>query len=518
MRGAVPLAAMLLSPTAPALAATFGLVVGIDDYRYQSRLDGAVNDAMLLADALETAGAERVVTLLDNQASRANIEQSWRELTMLARPGDTIVFTYAGHGAQAPERVAGNEADGNDEVLVLGGFRTEKPGNGERIVDDDLNEWFSSVPELNVIFVADACHSGTLTRNIDPRVGAQHSRTIGDYGEIDDELDELPKPTGPIASDDDLPNVTFFSAAQEHQQITELSLDGDRHGALSWVFARALRGAADLNRDGDLVKGELESFVVENVRMLAEGRQQPQVQPVGESQRLLFSVATPTVELEVAAPLRVRYLGVDGGEAPRRLAELTGVTDAGSAPDAELIFDIENGEALNGLGDVIATLESGDAQELQGIVDKLRLLSTVRRLSERRSLQLRIEPDDRLHHAGERLAIVLDGPRDPYLTLFNLAADGTVQFLYPQTPDSGSGVVDPLTVDTARPFRLAMQVSPPFGADHLVAITHAEAPMALHARLAALNGQRGARGLEADMRSALGDTYRMAFVGLYTAP
>ena len=121
-----------------------------------------------------------------------------------ARPGDTLVLTYAGHGGQEPARVAGSERDGLDEVLLLGGFRSSGPGTRERIPDDEFNRWFAEAGErkLRVIFVADSCHAGTLTRTVDPRAPAVSVRTAR-YTIGDDMLElEMPEAAAAIEEAD----------------------------------------------------------------------------------------------------------------------------------------------------------------------------------------------------------------------------------------------------------------------------------------------------------------------------
>ncbi len=103
---AAALAAATLAGVAPAEAADrlFGLVVGIDDYLGTvNDLQGAVNDATGIADALKKAGADDVRFLTDGAATKAAIEKNWNDLVAEAGPGDTIVFSYAGHGGQEPQ-------------------------------------------------------------------------------------------------------------------------------------------------------------------------------------------------------------------------------------------------------------------------------------------------------------------------------------------------------------------------------------------------------------------------------
>ncbi|MEL6518876.1 MAG: caspase family protein [Pseudomonadota bacterium] len=147
----------------PAFSATrtFGLVIGIDDYDHISDLDGAVNDALDIADALTGIGAE-VTMLLNHDASREAILSTWRSLADKVGPGDRLVVSYAGHGSNEPEHYPGNEDDGRDETLILSGFSPYGTDAGERIRDDEIAELIALTPDTQIIIVADACHSGTL--------------------------------------------------------------------------------------------------------------------------------------------------------------------------------------------------------------------------------------------------------------------------------------------------------------------------------------------------------------------
>ena len=107
--------------TAPAEAAVYGLVVGVNEYRDDRLRDlhGAVNDANDIYEAINAVGAAQVIRLLDTDVTRERVMAAWNELVAKAAPGDTIIFSYAGHGAQQPERVPGTEDDGNDEMSAL---------------------------------------------------------------------------------------------------------------------------------------------------------------------------------------------------------------------------------------------------------------------------------------------------------------------------------------------------------------------------------------------------------------
>jgi Caspase domain len=133
-----------LCVAAPAKAAElYGLVIGIDDYIGSvNDLEGAVNDAEDVAQSLNRAGAREVVRLLNDDASKDRIVAEWNRLMAKANAGDTIVFSYAGHGGQEPEPPGRHdEADGLNETFLLGHFEPTGPGTRERIIDDKVFEW-----------------------------------------------------------------------------------------------------------------------------------------------------------------------------------------------------------------------------------------------------------------------------------------------------------------------------------------------------------------------------------------
>ena len=73
-----------------------GLVIGIDDYAPGiGKLQGAVNDARDIQQALAGMGVDDLTVLLDGAATRDRILAEWRGLLERAEPGDTLVLTYA---------------------------------------------------------------------------------------------------------------------------------------------------------------------------------------------------------------------------------------------------------------------------------------------------------------------------------------------------------------------------------------------------------------------------------------
>ncbi len=517
-------AAVLAMATSVPLAAnakTFGLVVGVNDYQHLPGLHGAVNDARDIAAALSTSGVQDVTVLLDGEATREAVLSAWREIVARAKAGDTVIFSYAGHGGQELERVSGSEADGLDEVFLLAGFQVGASGNAERIVDDELNRLFASAPHLKIVFVADSCHSGTMTRSFDGRAGEARTR-LARYGKIED--DQLPAPDRDAAALDldQMDHVVFFGAVQDHEVALEMPIDGASRGALSWSFARALRGHADQDGDALVTTRELESYLVEKVRTMSEGRQFPQMLPRSSATDVALAVprgtaainAGPVVD-ELQQPLLLHITGVAN---PAALVARLHDTKLAERDSADLIWDTREGDVISSGGDVVARPGSGENfHPIQPIVDKWLLLRDLRTYAEAQPLSLRIDAGYDLHHDGAKLNILLNGHRHENLTLFNLAVDGTVQFLVPWPTHSNEDYHGKLRPD--RDFAFKLKVSEPFGADHLVALTSPQGMKGLHIDLLGIDGTRSAAHLRKVIaRHLRGQDFQLGYVGLFTAP
>lgn len=507
---------ILFTAVQPAASRTFGLVVGVNDYVHLSKLNGAVNDARDIADAMKTAGVDHVFMLLDGEASRENILNTWASIVGLASPGDTIIFSYAGHGGQELERVTGSEADGLDEVFLLPEFNNEADGTAERIVDDELNRLFASAAHLRIIFVADSCHSGTMTRRFDTRAGEVRTRMARYDPIVDDHLPQA-EPADAELDLDRMNHVVFFAAVQDHEVAMEFPIDGVSRGALSWSFARALRGHADQDGDGVVATRELERYLTESVRTLSEGRQFPQMLPDGEPAEVALRVGRGAVETPDASAGPLRLHIITTGDVEPLVAELT---DAALAPrdTADLIWDVDAGEIVASSGDIVARPgPQATVAVIQPLIDKWLLLKSLATFAESRPLSLRIDAGHSVHHAGKKLNIVLSGHEHANLTLFNLAVDGTVQFLVPWPSDPNPAYHGPIDPDGT--FKFNLKVRPPYGADHLVALTSPEEMESLHADLLKLDGKKAAGELRRIIADHLKQaTYQLGTVGLFTAP
>jgi len=609
--------------TQQAAAEVYGVVIGIDAYKNYGTLDGAVNDAKIVADSLNAVGAKQVKLLLDDKASRDEIKKAWDDISTQAKKGDTVFFTYAGHGSQLPERVKGTEADGQDEFYVLSNFEDSGKNTYERLIDDDLQEWFSKRPDLNIVLVSDSCHSGTMTRS--------YKKTILKYRKVHVRAisnDALPVSTNPDIIDEQktkLAHVISFSGVPDNEEVPEVEIENQPHGALSWHFAKGLIGYADDNKDGDVSLAELKNYLIEKVREQTEGQQHPQISFVNDmpliqkanaknkpdfitfsitnnqsniplvksvldvlkniqfvdknkgelewnvdtqeirdqSNNLIFSLPAknttkaykrpdqateiknqqelvnliqPVIDNFIAKNNIARQVNLDldldsipfsinkdsdrDAVANAAKEKLSGIQLVDSKKSI-LEWNVDDGIIRNQFSDIVYNFSAAENQtrafrrkdqdkeafspeiinRLQLIINKYRLIDKLKLLSDG-GLELKLQPDDKLHTKGTTITFEVDRLKYPYFTLINLAVDGTVNFLYPSSQYN-----DPLIIPKDKPYKLELEVSEPFGADHFVAIVSDKPLSSLHEVLKKLNNTSNSSDeLRKTLQTALEET------------
>ena len=137
-----------------------------DDFR---PLNGCVNDAKALATITSSLGYT-VNSLHNADATRQRIKSEIQALVNIAKAGDLVLMSYAGHGSYVQDTTENADRDEPiDEVLVT---------YDGLLIDDEINGLISSFAAgVRVVWVADCCHAESNLRG--PKVRAQ-SRGIPD--------------------------------------------------------------------------------------------------------------------------------------------------------------------------------------------------------------------------------------------------------------------------------------------------------------------------------------------------
>ncbi len=153
----------------------FAMFVGVAEYKYAKPrgtlddLGGAPNDIAALKATIEPRlGLARSVTLLNQQATRAAILQTFIGLVDEAAAGDIVLFYYTGHGARIFDQ-SGKQLSGYNSTIVPYDARDPSlpASQGGDILDNELHDMIAAATAtgVNVVTIFDSCNSGTATRS-----------------------------------------------------------------------------------------------------------------------------------------------------------------------------------------------------------------------------------------------------------------------------------------------------------------------------------------------------------------
>ncbi len=486
-----------------ASAAERALLIGIDSYARKRPLRGAVSDARDLAAALAKRGVADVRLLLNESADHASVMRAWESIARASQSGDTIIITFAGHGTKETSEASAGSAKG----FLLQPY-DERAAPEEIIRDDELYDLFRPLSEkgVTVLFIADSCHAGGAIRGPADQRAAGTAVRFQTYETLPASKGSPPSEGSQEAlSRPPLRGVAVFSATDEHHTISEAVIGGRPRGALSWAVARAIESdSADVTRDGVISAGELQNFVAPLVRSLPERQQIPQFRFLDSGLGLLRvgSGRRPDADAR-PAPKTAEDVGlavIGGGLQDLQIAGAELVTDPARA---ELIWDAERRQLLNGIGDVIASdIDRLNLSEAVGSRQVLRDLIALSTKAPALEVGLSLvgrpaTPDGGMGYfvKGDTVEFALDRSDRPYVTIFDLNADGTVHFLWPLAEWGDAGKV-------SGPIRFRAPVAPPYGFDTVIFLASDIALTGLHAELRSMDGRPEPLRLRAALRSA----------------
>jgi hypothetical protein len=524
---------------APGGGVVRGLVIGIDRYPNldaKGQLAGAVADARDISRALTAAGAN-VQTLTNDDAVRSRVVVEMNRLVDQSKTGDLAIITYSGHGmrVRAYPGWKGLDASPFHSQIALSRFGGGSVENGhEIIVDREMRAWYARLDAkgVDVLVVMDSCYGGHM-RQVAESAGDIKVRSLA--GDIDDESHDsfvgIPMSQREARVDvKDLTHVTFFAGATETSTVPEMtgidSADPKAiRGALSYFVARSIEGA--VSRDGKITRERLLKFLGPNVRQATEGRQfidfEPRIESTEALQKIVFRTddgATPErpkpgpgpkpqspeprvdpVRVGVANGAQADFAKIQKAQAPFVSAEPS---------EADLVWDVGRGNALS-RGDLVMSRVDGTI--LGDVIDRTWAVRAVKKLSGSRIIDVKVGEDGRSYTLGDHPELVISDIRDSYLTVVNIAAEGTLQLLFPFYASHNPHI------STDR-WSYLPAVDAPFGTDYTVAIATSRPATELIAWLRAHNNKHDAFELPPVIARTLAadPNARVGTAGLYTTP
>ena len=231
------------------------LLVGINEYEREPGLRGCINDVSNIRDLLRTYLGfrnEDIRVLVNRRATRQNIIHRLRLMVNLARPGDFMIFYFAGHGSQVRDRNGDELSDGMDEILCP----TDMSWDGRFIRDDDLDRIFRPLSTINNVLlevILDCCNSGTGTRSVgsspvDPACQPREVREVrylpppyDIVARYEGEISTLGETRGFRSVNRSTMNHILWAASREDQLAADAPIDGTVHGVFTYYFCKHFR-------------------------------------------------------------------------------------------------------------------------------------------------------------------------------------------------------------------------------------------------------------------------------------
>jgi hypothetical protein len=210
-------------------------LIGINYFGNPSaQLNGCIHDAEFLKYLLISKYGileQNIVVLTDKEANRSrrptrsNIIDEMKRLVQGARPGDSLFFSYSGHGGQV-EDLDGDEEDGFDETILPEDYKTAGP-----IIDDDLHDILAKPLPLGakLTCVMDCCHSGT---GLDLPYTYDAGRVVVEKRQLQNKMT--------------VADVILFSGCQDNQTAADSKVSGVASGVLSYALCKSIEAHSGL--------------------------------------------------------------------------------------------------------------------------------------------------------------------------------------------------------------------------------------------------------------------------------
>ena len=138
---------------------SWALLIGINEYQYETPLHYAVEDAKemkrLLSEKLDFPD-ENITILLDSAATLQGIKRSMEDLENKTSKNDRVLIYFGGHG--------------KTKSLPLGGemgFLIPVNGKSSNLLStslamSEMKQYSKSIPAKDILFLMDACYSGLM--------------------------------------------------------------------------------------------------------------------------------------------------------------------------------------------------------------------------------------------------------------------------------------------------------------------------------------------------------------------
>lgn len=499
-----------------AQAKQIALLIAVGNYANPAlTLSGPPHDLAAMRDVLQQRWQFQpadIHTLLNGQATRANILAELRQLRQRSAPGDLVLIYYSGHGTSALDPELALPLP--DSTGAWAPFDVRLDAGPQAMIDSLIVGRTALRPVLeqldrdrDVLVLSDSCFSGNVVRG-----GGR--KTLGDVRMLPAERGASSSPPmqrGPRPEPPPYPyhRVVMLSAASDREAAKDINeealqagirtVDGKPHGTFTDGLLRVLQG--ELTSKGPLDYTAVHQLLKANMARYGElGNHEPQLLP-GLADGGQLVVAKPFMHADTAAawsaasaapapgPLRVRLEGA-AVALSATLAQIDGVVLAAGVADL-VVGGAAGAYTLgNGRGDMVRSTPGSE----RAVLDRIRAEAGWRRILQAASAQLglraEVAPATRggTFIAGEQLRFAATLERGATLLLVNLDSDGQFTLLYPGGPQEMAAQQAGARIMVPALSEPAIRSSEPYGLDLVGVLAFAQPPPGLRGWL---GGQPG---------------------------
>lgn len=283
---------------------TYALIVGISQYKEMPALQYADRDAIAFAEFVKSQGVpdQNISLFLNEDATRMNIVDELYRLSRTLKPQDRFYFYFGGHGDL--EAKIGYE---NAMLLLHGSFKTGYFQGKEFLQLSELKTWLTALSktQTQVVFIADACHSGGLIGGSEGQSKTQR------------------------ALQESWANVTKILSSQANEFSLEGQQWGGGRGLFSFHLVNGLTGRADVNKNKLVSVKELDEYLRYHVRREAS----PNVQTP-------LVVGEPTLALSKSSASGLAQLAI---AEKRNFPVISAVNFKGANPIEKMLAKLDTG-------------------------------------------------------------------------------------------------------------------------------------------------------------------------------
>lgn len=240
---------------------SYAVVIGVNAYTKWPSLEFAVADAKAVEQLFKDIGFDEVTVITDHEATQRRIlTELFQALPNKVKREDRVVFYFAGHGQTE------DLPNGGKKGYIIPVDADTFDYTTTAISMNQIRNLSSRIAAKHILYVIDSCYSG---------LGLSRSYGLS------------PKLSGYLKKVASMRVVQIVTAGGKGEQVQER----DGHGLFTSYFLKALKGAADIDKDKVVTGTELGAYLRPAVSNASGQTQTPLYGRLEGEGEVIFSVS-----------------------------------------------------------------------------------------------------------------------------------------------------------------------------------------------------------------------------------